>query len=171
MFARGLRGTITVPASAMLRRRATLRRTQARLYGNGSWASLYRVGPHGDLVGRSPGFLLRAPRVRARAKLVDPDMPPGSDVVPAQVAGAITGGRPGAHRDIAVAVNHRIEAVSRTFSLRGSHEEQFAAMVPEHSLHPGHDLVQVFEVLPARAGLHPHLLGEPRMRLRPLGHA
>jgi hypothetical protein len=169
MFARGLKGTITISARAMLRRRAALRRHQARVYGNGSWASLYRAGPNADLVGRAPGFLVRAPRRRVRAEIVDPDVPRGSDVVPAQVAGTIAHGRPGARRDIAVAVNHRIEAVSRTFSLRGSHEEQFAAMVPEHSLHRGHNLVQVFQVLPARAGAHPPLLGQPALRLRPLG--
>jgi Sulfatase len=173
MFARGLTGTFTVPARDMLRRRARLRRKEARLYGNGSWASLYRGGPDGGLVGRSPGFLLHAARGTARARVVNTslmrDLPRGSGVVPAQVAGHIAHGDPGAHREIAVAVNHRIEAVTRTFSLRGSGQEQFAAMVPEQSLHPGHNVVQVFQVLPARAGAHAPLLGEPGLRLRPLG--
>ena len=169
MFRRGLTGTITVSARDMLRRRAALRRHEAKLYGNGSWASLYRVGPHSDLVGRAPGFLLRARRRAVRAHVIDPDVPRGSGVVPAQVAGTIVHGRRGAHRDVAVAVNHRIEAVTHTFSLRGSSKEQFAVMVPAHSLNHGHNLVQVFQVLPAGTSLRRELLGEPGLRLRPLG--
>ena len=169
MFRRDLKGTITVSADDMLRRRARLRRHAARLYGSGSWASLYRVGPNADLVGRAPGFLVRAPRGRVRAEIVDPDVPRGSDVVPAQVAGTIVGGGRGAHRDIAVSVNHRIEAVTHTFTLRGSDREQFAAMVPESSVHHGHSLVQVFQVLPAGKSPRRVLLGQPGLRLRPLG--
>jgi hypothetical protein len=59
--------------------------------------------------------------------------------------------------------------VTHTFSLRGSPVEQFAAMVPEQSLRRGHNLVQVFQVLPARGSVRPRLLGEPGLRLRPLG--
>ena len=55
------------------------------------------------------------------------------------------GGTPRA-RDIAVSVNGRVEAVSRTFRLTGSSREVFAVNVPEASLRPGRNRLLVFEV-------------------------
>jgi hypothetical protein len=54
-------------------------------------------------------------------------------------------------------VNGRIEAVSRTFYLRGSKQESFAVNVPEVSLKPGRNRVEVFEVL---GGLRLRLIGD-----------
>ena len=44
-------------------------------------------------------------------------------------------------------MNGRIEAVGRTFHLRGHRQESFALMVPERSLKPGATRVEVFEVV------------------------
>jgi hypothetical protein len=59
----------------------------------------------------------------------------------------VRGGRRGENRDVAVAVNGRIEAVGRTFYLRGDGTEHFAVMVREDSLREGRNQVEVFQVL------------------------
>ena len=70
-----------------------------------------------------------------------------SGVVPAQIAGEVRGGRPGARRDLAVAVNGRVEAVGRSFHLRGDPREYYAMMVPEATLRDGRNAVEVLEVV------------------------
>jgi hypothetical protein len=67
--------------------------------------------------------------------------------VPTQIAGHLHGGSGGDERDLAVAVNGRIEAVGRSFHLAGDATEHFAFMVPEGSLREGANTVEVFEVL------------------------
>ena len=70
-----------------------------------------------------------------------------SGLVPAQIAGDLAGGRRRERRDVAVAVNGRIEAVGRTFHLRGDPREHYSVMVPEATLHDGRNAVEVFEVV------------------------
>jgi hypothetical protein len=67
-------------------------------------------------------------------------------VVPTQVAGRIRGAGQEGTRDIAVAVNGRIEAVGRSFHLRGEAVESYSVMVPENSLREGRNTVEVLEV-------------------------
>ena len=74
------------------------------------------------------------------------DVRPGSGIVPTQIAGDLRGGRPGAKRALAVAVDGRIEAVGRSFYLQGDPVEHFALMVPESALRPGRNSVELFEV-------------------------
>ena len=61
------------------------------------------------------------------------------------VAGTIASGKPG-KRDIAIAVNGTIEAVSRSFFLEEFEPETFSAVVPEWVLRQGRNDVRVFEV-------------------------
>jgi Sulfatase len=163
MIKRDFSGTITVSASSMLRRRAALRTRELALYGHGDWASLYRgIGPHRELLGRPLAALSPAGRGTIRAQIVNASLMRNvnlhSRILATQVAGSITGGAPGAKRDVAVAVNGSVEAVGRTFRLRGDHVERFAAMVPETSLKPGHNRVQLFEV--SSEGSRLRLLGQ-----------
>jgi hypothetical protein len=51
-------------------------------------------------------------------------------------------------RDLAVAVNGRIQAVGRSFHLRGRPTEFFSMIVPESALRPGRNRVEVLEVGP-----------------------
>jgi hypothetical protein len=46
-----------------------------------------------------------------------------------------------------VAVNGRIEAVGRSFHLRGESVESYSVMVPETSLHEGRNSVEVLEAV------------------------
>ena len=66
--------------------------------------------------------------------------------MPTQVAGRIRGSGAARERDIAVAVNGRIEAVGRSFHLRGEEVESYSVMVPEDSLREGRNRVEVLEV-------------------------
>jgi hypothetical protein len=51
-----------------------------------------------------------------------------------------------AGRDLAVAVNGRIAAVTKTFHLATATETLFAVMVPESSFRAGHNRVELFEL-------------------------
>jgi hypothetical protein len=73
---------------------------------------------------------------------------PGAELLPTRVAGRLGRGRPGVLRDLAVAVNGRIRAVGRSFRLRFRPYEYFSFVVPEDSLRPGRNSVEVFEVKP-----------------------
>ena len=76
-----------------------------------------------------------------------------SNIHPTQVAGVVRGGARGAKRDMAVAVNGVIEAVGRSFYLRGSRQESYAMMVPEVAMRPGRNSVEVYEVSNGGASL------------------
>ena len=64
------------------------------------------------------------------------------------MAGDVLGGGDGV-RDLAVAVNSRIEAVGRSARAPG---ELFSTMVPEPSLRPGRNEIEVFEVRSGPSG-------------------
>src|SRR5829696_3797306 len=118
------------------RRRAVVRR-RLRQFGSGDISSLFTgIGPHRELIGHPAPTVGRA---SVRAAVAQPDLfanvDRASGVVPAQIAGDLTGGTPGAKRDVAVAVNGTIQAVGRSFYLEGDRTEHFALMVPESSLH------------------------------------
>ena len=162
MVRRDFGADIKVPAKVLERRRRALLLDRLKRFGSGDWASLYTgVGPNRKLLGRAVAEPApkRAGKVRATiagARAVRA-VRKRSVLLPTQVAGPVTGGDAGDRRDIAVAVNGRIEAVSRTFYLRGSSQESFAVNVPEVSLKPGRNRVEVFEVL---GGLRLRLIGD-----------
>jgi len=147
------------------RRRAVIAR-RARLFGTGPssvrrygdpFASLYRSGPDGWLLGLRVSGLPRR-RAHVEAAFAEPerwrDVAPRAKVVPVQVAGWVFGGVPGATREVAAAVNGRIRATGRTFHMRGSdRRETFSLIVPERSLRPGRNRVELFEVMHARGRL------------------
>jgi hypothetical protein len=98
-------------------------------------------GPRPDLIGSRVKELSVAPRAGTRAVLVGPrsyrHVDPGTGFVPAHLAGRIVPGRRGGRRVIAAAVNGRIAATGRTFTLAGSRGEQFSLILPEHALRRG----------------------------------
>ena len=49
---------------------------------------------------------------------------------------------------MAVAVDGTVWATGRSFRLRGRPDEYFSMLVPEDSLRPGHNRVELFEVGP-----------------------
>jgi len=158
MIKREFDGRLRISARELARRRAALLQLRLRRFGSGDWDRLYTgIGPNRSLIGlpvanlaAQPASALKATIVGARTmRAVDPRSP----VLPTQVAGPIAGGDPGATRDIAIAVNGRVEAVGRSFHLEVEADqadragESFAVMVPERAMRPGRNRVEVFEVV------------------------
>jgi hypothetical protein len=130
-------------------RRATVVRRRLRELGSGDWPSLFTAyPPNRDLIGQRVGQVGAASGVHGTLSLARSfaHVRRSSGVVPCQIAGRISGSGPAAERDIAVAVNGRIEAVGRSFHLRGEKLESYSVMVPENALHDGRNTVEVLEV-------------------------
>ena len=132
------------------RRRAVVRR-RLRQLGSGTWESLYTgIGAHRSLIGQETGSLARSSAGTLTAGIAAEGsyarVRRASGLVPAQVAGNLRGGTPGDERDVAVAVNGRIEAVGRSFHLTGDTTEHYALNVPETALREGRNRIEVFEI-------------------------
>jgi hypothetical protein len=132
-----------------LERRAAVVRRRLGELGSGDWPSLFSAyGPHRELIGMHVRRLRAAGGTRATLSLERSfaNVRRSSGVVPCQVAGRIHASDGRSARDIAVAVNGRIEAVGRSFRLRGEQVESYSVMVPAAALHDGRNRVEVLEV-------------------------
>jgi hypothetical protein len=140
------------------RRRHALRVWRARKFGTGAmsqllfgdpWASAYRIGPNRELLGRPISATAAG---TARAEIANAtllaDVDPSEEILPTRVTGRLPDTPPGTTRDLAVAVNGRIQAVGRSFHLRGRPTEFFSMLVPESALRAGANTVEVLEVRP-----------------------
>ena len=156
-----------ISAGALERRRAALLRTRLRRFGHGDWDSLYTgIGPSRALIGQPVAQLRRVASNRVQVSIVPAvdlrTVRRDSLVRPTQIAGAIVGGTDRETRDVAIAVNGTVEATGVSFHLhlpkaqRARTGERFAVMVPERSIRPGRNRVEVFEIVGGD-------------RLRPLG--
>jgi hypothetical protein len=146
--------TIRISGRRWEARRAAVVKRRLSQFGSGELGSLFTgIGPNRELIGRAVGDA-EARASTVRAALVQPellaDVRPGSGIAPTQIAGDLRGGRAGEKRALAVAVNGRIEAVGRSFYLRGDPVEHFALMVPETSLRPGRNSVELYQVVAGR---------------------
>jgi hypothetical protein len=149
MVIRDYSAGVLLPARGWRARRAAVVRRRLHELGSGNWPSLFTsYGPHRGLIGRRVGDVRAASRTRATLSLARSfaDVSRAGGVVPCQIAGRIRGSGPATERDIAVAVNGRIEAVGRSFHLRGESVESYSVMVPEESLRDGRNRVEVLEV-------------------------
>ena len=154
-------GRYEFDAAAVARRRDEAVRRKAELFGSGGGpnpAALYRIGPHAELVGRRVASLPRAPlgeddgegpRARidqaADLRVVDP----ASRFVPGEITGTIEHGRRGGGRAVALALNGRIAATGRSFSLDGTpNVENFELIVPESAFRAGPNRAELLEFFP-----------------------
>jgi hypothetical protein len=149
---RELTKTITISAKRWEALRRAVVRRRLRQFGSGVSGLFTGIGPHRELLGQAvAGEQVVAAAGAAHAKLANAGayaaVRRSSGVVPTQVAGDLRGGRANERRDLALAVNGRIEAVGRSFYLRGDRVEHFALNVPETTLPDGHDDVALYEVL------------------------
>ena len=134
------------------RRRAAVRRKLA-MFGSGGGrdpASLYRIGPHAELVGRHAATLPHVPGVGTAqtdeaSELAHVD--PASGFVPGQITGSVAFGTPGGGRPMALVLNGRVAATGETFSLVGSTVESFEVMVPERAFRRGSNTARVYEIV------------------------
>ena len=137
---------VTGRLSAVLRLRRQALRAQLATFGLTS-SSLYRIGPNQDLLGRSVSSLSVEPSANLRVhldgaellRIVDRD----TDLLPTRMQGEISGTH-GQDVELAIVVNGRIAAVTRTNQLEG--QTYFSAMVPEETLQNGQNDVQVLVV-------------------------
>ena len=149
LVTRDFSSTVRISGKSWRARRAAVMRRRLRQLGSGDWASLFTgVGPNRELIGTPVDPVSSAGTRRATLSLTRyfRRVRRRSGMVPAQIAGRVqvADGKP--ERDIAIAVNGRIEAVGRTFHLRGESAESYAVMVPESSLKEGRNRIEVLEV-------------------------
>ena len=142
------RGTVRADAGELARRRGATLSRQVTLFGSGrNGPGLYGLGPHPQLLGRRVGTRVTSASARVSidgdiAELLG-SLPSASNRIPGQIMGSISGPGASAGRPLAVAVNGRIAAVSRTYRSPGS-VTRFSAAAPESSFHPGRNKVEVF---------------------------
>ena len=138
-------GPVTMTEAATVKGKyATLAR-QLALFGSGSWASVYDIGPHKELIGRRVSSLSvsqGAESVSIDGRSLFADVDRTSLFSPGHITGSVSG----AHGvlDLAVAVNGIIEAVTQTFDANGS--THFASFVPDSAFRPGANVVDVYAV-------------------------
>jgi hypothetical protein len=159
---RDFAGVVRIGLPELRERRAALRRERAELLGTGEesallygdpWARAYRVGPHPELLGRALGRLpasgARAARA-AKATIANQelyeDVSQSEQVIPTRVTGSLLGVPPGEHRDLALAVNGRIRATSRSFDFGRGAPEYYSFQLPETALRPGRNLLRIVEL-------------------------
>ena len=140
---------VRIPAARWKAQRRAVVRRRLRHLGSGDWASLYTsLGPHRGLIGRDVANARSTHGRRATISLSHSfaRVRRSSGVVPCQIAGRIDDSGATRERDLAIAVNGRIEAVGRSFHLKGETAESYAVMVPEDALRDGRNTVEVLEV-------------------------
>jgi hypothetical protein len=149
-------GRVTLSRGALLRAKRVALRRKTGLFGQGP-RSLFDFGPNRrillDQVGRYPV----AGAAGLRAELIDPgewaDVRLRGAFVPTHVTGRVIGGRRGARRDLAVAINGYIRGVTRSVRIRGRNDEYFSFLVAEGALVEGRNPVEVFTVSRRRGRL------------------
>jgi hypothetical protein len=138
------------PTAQYERDKAAVLSKKIGLFGTGSMDSdrFYRWGPHADLVGKpvsgTPGLKPLDVALVHASEFAHVDLK--SPTIPVHVVGRVKA--PGGHRDVAIAVNGRIVAVSRTFKLASgdTKDELVASIVPQRAFRQGRNSVRVMEV-------------------------
>ena len=121
-------------------------RLKLRLFGSGGGApGLYGMGPHPETHGTPVD---RWPTLRPGATRALVDAPSGS--VPLKLGGRLSGPGSGRRVDVAVAVNGKIVATAPSVQPVRGGPQAFSALIPEDSLRPGRDRLEVFELVRGR---------------------
>jgi hypothetical protein len=135
------------------------------LFGSGADGPdrIYRVGPNQQLVGERVAALDVTGASAAKVSLTDPGAYDDVDVkgaaLPVWVTGKVSGGEGdgssggAGKRDVAIAVNGVVRAVSNSFELANAGDELVAALIPPSSLRDGRNSVEVYEVSGGAGGL------------------
>jgi hypothetical protein len=154
---RDFSGEVRIALADLKERRSERRAERAQLLGTGAesellygdpWASAYRVGPEPELLGRRLAPLQAARRtVAAHATMANRRLyrhvSPRALVLPTRVTGSLRGVPPDDHLDLALAVNGRIRATSRSFDFGRGAPEYFSFMIPDDALRPGANRLEI----------------------------
>lgn len=135
---------VTGDPDELVERRHRVLERQLSLFGEGDGPpGLFAVGPRPGLLGRRVDRLSVAQGNGATVELYgDAFYDPEAPIVPTRASGRLEGVPTG--RDVAVAVNGRIAATTRSFELEG--DIVFSAVLPESAFRPGANRVRVFVV-------------------------
>jgi hypothetical protein len=137
---------VRAPLSVVEAMRARTLARQVGAFGSGDAASIYRVGPRRDLVGKAVSALAVRPATGARVELDGASLydavDPTSGFLPSFIEGHATGLPAG--RSLAIAVNGKIAATTETFEHHS--QMRFAAFVPEQTLRRGKNTIDVFAI-------------------------
>jgi hypothetical protein len=141
----------------------TTARRNALLFGEGT-DSMYRLGPHKDLLGRSVASLdvsdLARAQVRIDGEQLLRDVQHSSRFLPARVTGTIDDVSLPDRTALAIAVNGRVVTTTRSYSRGG--RTRFVTLVPESAFLNGANTIEVFTVGPAPRGVRLVRLGGTR---------
>ncbi len=133
------RGSVSASANAVAAGVLSTARRNAALFGEGT-DSLYCLGPHKELLGRQVEVVastMNGVEVRLDDAAQFEDVRTASLFSPSHIAGEIQRGSLAPGTPIAIAVNGRVAATTRTY---GSNETHFSALVPEGVLLDGNSV-------------------------------
>jgi Sulfatase len=155
VVARAGGGVVSVPSTTVAAEVAAAAAVKVSTFGAGAWDSVYRIGPHPELIGQPLGSLM----VRSASDLsatidAEPllqEVALDSPLLPAHITGQISGEDSELPLALAVALNGRIAAVTQSVELGGG--MRFAAMVPRPAFVEGQNAVEIFAVRASTAGL------------------
>jgi hypothetical protein len=135
----------------LVERRGRVLERQVELFGDADEPpGLFAVGPHPELLGREvDGLAAQGPDAPTYVLYGDSWYDPDAPVLPTRIAGEIDGERGG--EDVAIAVNGRIAAVTRTFSFAG--KTLISALLPESAFRAGANQVRLYLVRDTGDGL------------------
>lgn len=157
-MARDFSGWMRMPRDEFERRKRARLERKLAIFGTGADGPerIFRVGPNQELLDRSVSSIGVAGRSDARVELTDPDayddVDPDGPMLPLWVTGHVSGAD--GRRDIAIAVDGVVRAVSNTFELAtGRGGTLISALIPPSSLSEGRNDIDVYEVTPS--GLAP----------------
>jgi hypothetical protein len=114
-------GPVRMTEAATVKDKYVTLSRQLTLFGSGSWAGVYDIGPHKELIGRTVSSLpvtQGSASVSIDGRSLFADVDPNSLLSPGHVTGSVSGTP--SRLDLAVAVNGTIEAVTQTFDSDGS---------------------------------------------------
>ena len=122
-------------------------RLKSAIFGEGA-DSLYEIGPYRELLGSTTAGLTTRVASGVEVRLDDgplfEDVRASSGFVPTRITGAIEGNETPDDLWVAVAVNGRIAAVTRSFA--DDDGTRFAAQVPENALRDGFNRVELLAI-------------------------
>jgi arylsulfatase A-like enzyme len=132
---------------------------QASLFGVGASPRLWQIGPNRDLIGQPLEGVSYGPSLPAGVSYDNPEeaqsWDPAAPWSPSHVTGVIDGLPSG--RDLALAVNGRIQAVGRSYAFAG--KTRFSLMAPESAFRPGFNELSVLAVSGSPDGVRLQRLG------------
>jgi len=143
-------GAVTTTPAAAWAEVLEAARDDARLFGRGAEPTR-PFGPFSKLVGRDVGTLgattASGARVHLDGESLFANVKKASEFVPARITGEVDGVSLAGGAPLAVAVNDRVSATTRTFMLDG--RSRFAVLVRENAFREGRNTVSVFAISPS----------------------